>query len=64
MKNGMYTCTRFEIEICERIGNPGELILKITYEACPNEAIFVTGDKADKLFHQLKEVLETASKED
>lgn len=63
MKNGSYGCAKFTVEVCEHAVS-GDVIVKIVYDALPNEARIATGEHAVEVVNQLRAVIESISKED
>lgn len=63
MKNGSYGCARFTVEIYEHAGS-GDMLVKVAYDALPDEARIITGDHAYKVLEKLRGIIEDVSIED
>lgn len=63
MKNGSYGCAKFNVEIYEHV-ETHDVMVKIAYDALPDEARIVTGERAIDVVDKLRAVIDSISNED
>ena len=63
MKNGSYGCAKFHIEMYEHMESH-DVMVKITYDALPEEARIVTGERALAVITKLQAIIDSMTDED